>query len=274
MNPSQKLRRLEKIISNMGSLVVAFSGGLDSTFLLKVAGDTLPKEKVLAVTADSKTYPREELLFSKRMARLLGARHKIIRTKEFEDKNFISNTLYRCYFCKRELFSRLKDIAARHKLAMVVDASTLSDKKDFRPGNKAKEEFGVRSPLIEARITKEDVRTLSRELGLRTWDKPSLACLASRLPYGTRIDLKVLARIERAEKYLRTLGFHQVRLRHYDGLCRIEVEKEAVSRLLSKRNLVVEKLKKLGYNYVTVDLEGYRTGSMNEAISASTAQGA
>ncbi|MBI5144822.1 MAG: ATP-dependent sacrificial sulfur transferase LarE [Candidatus Omnitrophica bacterium] len=260
-----KLRKLKKILQAMDSVLVAYSGGIDSTFLLKIAHEVL-KDKVLAVTANSPTYPPEELTFSKRMARILGARHKIIQTQELQDARFIANPVNRCYFCKKELFSRLKDIARKNRLNFVADASNLSDKKDFRPGNKAKEELGVCSPLEQAGFTKDDIRRLSNKLGLKTWNKPSLACLASRIPYGTKITPHLLERIDKAENVLRRMGLNQVRLRHYNGLCRIEVMKKDILALIRKGDLIVERFKKMGYNYVTLDLEGYRTGSLNEVI--------
>jgi uncharacterized protein len=266
MTLQQKFIRIKDSIARYGSCVIAFSGGVDSTLLLKIASIVLPKNKILAVTANSPTYPKEELLFSQNIARRLGIRHKIIKTDELKNKKFISNPLNRCYFCKRELFTRLKQIAKKYKLNFVLDASNVSDKKDFRPGSIAKKQLKVRSPFQEAGFTKEDIRNLSRQLGLSTWDKPALACLASRIPYGTEISEKLLERINQAEVYLRRIGFRQVRFRHYDGLCRIEVNKNDIPRLISKRKQVVDKLKELGYNYVTIDLEGYRTGSLNEVI--------
>jgi uncharacterized protein len=260
-----KLKKLKNILKEMGSTLLAYSGGVDSTFLLKVAKGILGN-KVLAVTAVSPTYPKEELAFSKRMAKILGVRHKIIKTAEFKDKRFIANPVNRCYFCKKELFSKLRDIAKKNKLNFVVDASNVSDKKDYRPGDKAKEKLKIRSPLREAGFTKEDIRSFSKKLGLNSWNKPSLACLASRIPYGTEISLPIINRVHQAEIFLKRMGFKQVRLRHYNGLCRIEVLKEDIPRLINKRKLVVDRLKKSGYNFVTVDLEGYRTGSLNEAI--------
>ena len=260
-----KFKKLKDILKNMDSVLVAYSGGLDSTFLLKVASDVL-QNKVLAVTATSPTYPKEELIFAKKMTKSIGARHKIIRTSELKDKNFISNPPDRCYFCKKELFSRLKKLARRYKLKFVIDASNASDRKDFRPGNRAKDELNIRSPLQEAGLNKEDIRGLSRSLGLATWNKPSLACLASRIPYGRRISQRILGRINQAEVFLKNMGFRQIRLRDYDGLCRIEVFKKDISRIFDKRDLIIRRLKRLGYNFITVDLQGYRTGSMNEAL--------
>jgi len=258
-----KRARLKKILVDMGSVLLAYSGGVDSTFLLKAAKDALG-DRVLAVTADSATYPRSELIFAKGMAKRLKARHKVIRTSELKNNDFSSNSTDRCYFCKKELFLRLKDIARKHKIRFIIDASNVSDKKDFRPGARAKIELGVRSPLAEADFSKDDIRRFSRLAGLSAWNKPSLACLASRVPYGTKIEAGLLKRIERAEDYLVGLGFRQVRVRHYNGLCRIEVPKKDIPRLVSRQDNIVAKLKSLGYNYITVDLQGYRMGSMNE----------
>jgi len=257
-----KLKKLQAILSKAGSLLVAYSGGVDSTLLLKVAVGVLGN-KVLAVTAVSPTYPKEELYLACRMAKELGARHKIIRTAELKDPAFYRNPLNRCYFCKKELFKRLKKIARKNKIKFVADASNISDKKDFRPGDKAKKELLVRSPLEEAGLNKEDIRVLSKKLGLATWNKPALACLASRIPYGTRITPALLKRIYQAELFLRSLKFKEVRVRDYQYLCRIEVAANEIPRLIANRKLIVKKLKKLGYRYITVDLEGYRSGSMN-----------
>ena len=266
MSLYKKLDKLEKLILKYNPCVIAFSGGVDSSFLLKIAAGILPKESLLAVTAVSPTYPKEELVNAKKIAKLIGARYKIIRTYEGKNKNFTANSVNRCYFCKKELFSCLKDIAKAGKFKTVLDASNACDKLDFRPGSIAKKELKVRSPLQEAGFTKDDIRKLSRKFKLPNWNKPSLACLASRVPYGDNISPEALKRINEGEVFLRSLGFKQVRVRDYGRQCRIEVNNNKIRTLISKRNLVVDKLKKLGYNYVTVDLEGYRTGSMNEVI--------
>jgi uncharacterized protein len=261
-----KLKKLKGILEKMGSVLVAYSAGADSTLLLKIASDVLG-DRVMAVTATSPTYTKEELIVSKRMTKVLGVTHKIINTNEFKDKKFIANPANRCYFCKKELFGRLTQIAKKFKLNFVADGTNLSDVLDFRPGNKAKKEFKVRSPLKEAGINKDDIRKISRKIGLVTWDKPTFACLASRVPYGTAITKKIIQRIEKAESFLRKIGFKQARVRHYNGLCRIEVPQSSISKLISKRSELVLKFKKIGYNYITLDLQGYRSGSMNEILT-------
>jgi len=267
MSLANKLVRLKRIISGHKSCVVAFSGGQDSAFLLKICSMVLPADKILAVIAISATYPESELAKAKILANDIGIKLKVIKTAELKSKKFTANSIKRCYFCKKELFTKLIGIAKQNKFNFVLEASNLTDKKDYRPGNIAKKELRIESPLLRAGLSKEDICKLSKQLGLSSWNKPSLACLASRIPYGTKITRGLLKRIDQAEVYLTGLGFHQVRLRHYDGLCRIEVEKEDISRLLDRRQAIVRRLKGLGYNYITLDLEGYRTGSLNEVIN-------
>ncbi len=263
----KKLANLKKILSRMKSVLVAFSGGVDSTFLLKVACEVL-KDKVVAVTANSEIYPISELEEAKKRAQEFGVKHIIIHTEELSQEEFINNTPRRCYFCKKELFSKLKEIAKEKSLNCVVDASNYDDIADFRPGREAARELGIRSPLEKAKFTKKDIRTLSHRIKLPTWNKPSLACLASRIPYQTRISKEKLKRIGEGEKFLRELGIRQVRLRDHGDIARIEIAKEEMSSFLKENLLeqITDRLKKLGYTYVTLDLEGYRTGSMNETL--------
>ena len=263
-----KLHGLRDILQGMDAALLAYSGGVDSTFLLKVAGEVLG-ERVLAVTAVSPTYPRQEHARAVRIAHSLGARHIFVRTEELNDPRFCQNPPERCYHCKKELFGKLYDIAAREGVGVVMDGSNLDDCADYRPGRKAASEAGVRSPLVEARLRKAEIRALSRDMGLPTWDKPAMACLASRFPYGEPITRQQLQRVERAEDFLRQLGFAQLRVRSHGLLARIEVDAARVPELCKPelRQRVIKKLKGLGFLYVTLDLEGYRTGSLNEALA-------
>ncbi len=260
-----KYHQLKKLLASMGKAVVAYSGGVDSTFLLYVAHE-LMKDKVLAVVAESATYPESEVYQALRLAKKMGIKVRLVETKEMANPAFLANPPDRCYHCKQELFSTLKKIAIQEGISYILDGTNYDDLKDYRPGTRAAKELGVRSPLAEAKLTKEEIRQLSRWLGLPTWDKPSLACLASRFPYFTEITPDRLAKISRAEAILRQAGFRQVRARHQsDDLVRIEIEPEKFSLIIdpSVRKQIVKQLKSLGYIYITLDLEGYRSGSLN-----------
>lgn len=273
MTVEQKWNRLKELLGEMQSALVAYSGGVDSSLLLKAAVEVLGLRTV-AVTADSETYPPAELAEAREFARSLGARHRILRTSELLHEDFASNSPERCYFCKKELFGRLKQIAQSEGIAFILDGSNADDLKDFRPGSKAAREFGVRSPLREAGFSKSEIRSCARLLNLPVWDKPSLACLSSRIPYGTRITSELLQTIQSAEDHLRVLGFRQVRVRHQGDTVRIEINRSDFALLLAEETAekIVAALKRLGYTYVCLDLEGYRTGSMNEILEGQGAR--
>lgn len=262
-----KIEKLKKILKRMRSVVIAYSGGLDSTFLLKVAIDTLGKENVLAVTARSETYPAAEYKEAVRIAKVIGARHLTITTKELDIKHFKSNPVNRCYYCKKELFKKLDDIRKSWKMGSLLHGANYDDLKDIRYGRFAAKELGVKSPLVKAGFTKDDIRKYSKKLGLSTWDKPSFACLASRFPFHSNISAKDLVRVDKAESYLRSLGFRQVRVRIHGEIARLELLPEDQKKALRLRAAIATRLKKLGFVYATLDLAGYRTGSMHESAA-------
>ncbi|MBI5967074.1 MAG: ATP-dependent sacrificial sulfur transferase LarE [Deltaproteobacteria bacterium] len=263
----EKLEKAKRMLQEMGSVLVAFSGGVDSTLLLHLAHEELG-DRAMALLASSPTYPEFEIQQAKRLAEEWGIRYFELFSNEFQIPGFSQNTPRRCYHCKKELFSLCRKKAETLGLKYVADGSNLDDTADYRPGMEAAQELGIRSPLKEAGLTKKDVRELSYQMGLPTWDKPSFACLASRFPYGTEITVQRLEQVEKAEDFLRGLGFRQLRVRYHGELARVELEPEEIGRLLEEklRTEIVRFLKEVGFIYVTLDLQGYRTGAMNEGL--------
>ncbi len=265
-NLEEKRERLEQLLSRMGGCVIGFSGGVDSTLLFAVAANVLG-DRALAVTATSETYPERELNEALSLASSLGGRHRVIVSEELDIPGFTQNPADRCYHCKKELFGKLCKIAVAEGLSVVVDGSNLDDRGDYRPGKQALAELGVRSPLVEAGFTKADIRVLSREMGLPTWDKPPFACLSSRFPYGTEITREKVSQVGRAEESLRELGLRVLRVRHHGDVARIELGPEEFALVVNElRDEVIARVKAAGYPYVALDLQGYRIGAMNEVL--------
>ena len=262
-----KYTQLQAILRDMESVLVAYSGGVDSALLLKVAHDVLGS-RALGAIAVSAAYAPEETEEALAVAEQMGIPVITLETHELEDERYVANDFNRCYFCKTELFTQLEPIAKEHNLRYIAYGVNKDDDGDFRPGQRAAREFKVRGPLKEAGMGKREIRAVARLLGVPVWDKPAMACFSSRIPYGSKVDVASLQMIYKAEKLLRDLGFHQLRVRHHDKIARIEVERSELPRLIEDEmsRIVTEGLRKIGYTYVTVDLLGYRTGSMNESF--------
>jgi uncharacterized protein len=270
VTPQSKLAQLREIVASTRSAVVAFSGGVDSTFVAAVARDVLG-DRALAVTGISPSVPAAEIQEAKELAREIAIAHELIDTHEIDNPYYVNNSPDRCFHCKDELYGLLSSLARERGFDNVLDGCNLDDTSDFRPGRRAAADHGVRSPLVDARLTKAEIRELSRERGLPTWDKPAMACLASRIPYGTPVTVENLSRVGQAEQYIRSLGVRQVRVRHHvlpsgDPVARIETDDTGMNTILPQRQQIADHLKSLGYLYVTLDLAGYRSGSLNEAL--------
>lgn len=260
-----KLGHLQSILKGLSSCIIAYSGGVDSAFLLKVAFDTLGSN-CLAVTAVSPSLAKSELSEAQKLASQIGAKHLLIQTQEILNPGYIANQGNRCYFCKSELYSKLSDLAKKEGFSFVADGFNKDDLSDYRPGMIAADEFNIVHPLLQADLTKAEIRELSKQFGLPVWDKPAAPCLSSRIPHGQVVTLQKLSQIEQAEAYLKSFGIRELRVRHHEGIARIEVPKKDFPILLNNSDSISSYFKQLGFKFVSLDLQGFRSGSLNEVL--------
>jgi uncharacterized protein len=266
LEKNKKIQLLRKLLINHRSVLVAYSGGTDSSFLLKASVDFLGSDNVLAVTVKSEFIPEKKIAESKIIADAVGSRWRTIDIPILQEKNLIKNPIDRCYICKKNIFQNLKTMAQKEKMYKVVEGSIVEDRESYRPGKKALKQLNIASPLLEAEFTKEEIRKLSRKIGLPNWDKPSFTCLATRFPYGTRLTKKDLKKVATAEEFLANITFKIFRVRSHGNIARIEIPGKDFDKLLSHKESIACEFKKIGYDYVTLDIEGYRSGSMDTGI--------
>ncbi len=267
MTSDNKFAKLKETLKKMDSIIIAYSGGVDSTMLLKAASLSGLK-KILAVTASSESLPQEELFFASEITSMLNIEHRIILTKELKDQNYSNNPPDRCYYCKKELFNKLKEIAINEKFSFILDGTNADDVHDWRPGRRAATEMGIQSPLLQAGLSKKEIRNISRALELPTWNKPAAPCLSSRFPYGQKITAEALERVRRAENFIKKFGLTELRVRDHSETARIEILPGEFPKLTDKavRSEITTFFKTLGYKYITLDLQGFRSGSLNESV--------